>query len=142
MEDERYSYGSLGRPAYPAPKERVKLKSYCPENEHVYSNNEAYTTHTHIIRRCIKCGLSKSFNRIGSDPDERYRFSLGTFGSSPRYGMDQWDILVETEDEVLNMLWLSLWEGDVDAAYFVPTILKGIPYSYLSAKSKNNTLEF
>ena len=88
MENEKYYYGSLGRPAYPAPKEAVLLKTYCTENEHAYSL--AYTTHTQIILRCKKCGLSKSVNRWGSDPDERYRLTLGSspFRSTPRYGCD------------------------------------------------------
>ena len=87
MEDEKYYYGSLGRPPHPKVEEEVKLQTYCrPESSHVYA--PAYTTRTQIIFRCKKCGLSQSRNRGGSDPDERYRMTLGSFGSTPRYGMD------------------------------------------------------
>ena len=88
MENEKYYYGSLGRPPHPkVEEEEVKLQTYCrPESSHVYV--PAYTTRTQIIKRCKKCGLSQSTNRWGSDPDERYRMTLGSFGSTPRYGMD------------------------------------------------------
>tara|TARA_Y100000296_G_scaffold50702_1_gene58158 strand:- start:11 stop:286 length:276 start_codon:yes stop_codon:yes gene_type:complete len=91
MESDKYKYGKLGRPPHPKEEveEEVKLQTYCkPESSHVYAL--AYTTRNQIIFRCKKCGLSQSRNRWGSDPDERYRMTIGNspFRSTPRYGMD------------------------------------------------------
>ena len=89
MENDKYNYGKLGRPPHPKVEEEVKLQTYCrPESSHVYA--PAYTTRSQIIFRCKKCGLSQSRNRWGSDPDERYRMTIGSdpFRSTPRYGMD------------------------------------------------------